>query len=62
MEEGKSYIPPVKLGQVMRSMGVGEVLESNHPNFKQGDVVSGNLFLIENKIKRCFWMAKICNS
>jgi NADPH-dependent curcumin reductase CurA len=36
-----SYIPPVGLGEVMRSSGLGEVIESNSPNFKVGDRVMG---------------------
>ncbi|MEM8500765.1 MAG: NADP-dependent oxidoreductase [Pseudomonadota bacterium] len=36
-----SYIPPVGLGEVMRSSGLGEVLESNHPGFAVGDRVMG---------------------
>jgi len=36
-----SYIPPVGLGEVMRSSGLGEVVESNHPDFKVGDRVMG---------------------
>lgn len=36
-----SYIPPVALGEVMRSSGLGEVVESNNANFKVGDRVSG---------------------
>ena len=36
-----SYIPPVELGSVMRSSGIGEVVESNHPKFKVGDRVMG---------------------
>lgn len=43
MNEGKSYIPPVALGQVMRALGVGEVVASNHPDYKPGDHVSGAL-------------------
>ena len=41
MNEGKSYIPPVGLGEVMRAGAAGTVLESRHPNFKPGDTVSG---------------------
>lgn len=41
MREGKSYIPPFEVGQVIQSGAVGEVIESNSPNFKPGDVVSG---------------------
>jgi NADPH-dependent curcumin reductase CurA len=37
----KSYIPPVALGDVMRSSGLGEVVESNHPDFTVGDRVMG---------------------
>jgi NADPH-dependent curcumin reductase CurA len=36
-----SYIPPVKLGDIMRSNGVGEVIESRHPDFSAGDKVQG---------------------
>ncbi|NRA70561.1 MAG: NADP-dependent oxidoreductase [Gammaproteobacteria bacterium] len=36
-----SYIPPVELGTVMRSSGIGEVVESNHPDFYVGDRVMG---------------------
>ena len=36
-----SYIPPVNLGDVMRSSGVGKVVESHHPDFKVGDRVMG---------------------
>lgn len=43
MNEGKSYIPPVALGEVMRALGVGEVVASNHPDYKPGDHVSGAL-------------------
>ncbi|PWW34501.1 hypothetical protein DFO83_11128 [Idiomarina loihiensis] len=37
----ESYIPPVELNTVMRSSGVGEVVESNHPDFEVGDRVMG---------------------
>ncbi|MCJ8321707.1 MAG: NADP-dependent oxidoreductase [Colwellia sp.] len=37
----ESYIPPVELGEVMRSSGVGEIVESNHPDFNIGDRVMG---------------------
>jgi NADPH-dependent curcumin reductase CurA len=35
MNDVKSYIPPVQIGEVMRAGGVGEVLESRHPGFKE---------------------------
>ncbi|PCI57930.1 MAG: NADP-dependent oxidoreductase [Gammaproteobacteria bacterium] len=37
----ESYIPPVELGTVMRSSGVGEIVESDHPDFSVGDRVMG---------------------
>ncbi|MFT5808104.1 MAG: NADPH-dependent curcumin reductase CurA [Moritella dasanensis] len=36
-----SYIPPVGLGDVMRSSGIGEIVESNHPDFNVGDRMMG---------------------
>lgn len=41
MNEGKSYIPPVGIGEVMRAGGIGEVIASNDPAFAVGDIVNG---------------------
>jgi hypothetical protein len=41
MNEGKSYIPPVGIGEVMRAGGVGIVVASRHPGFAVGEHVSG---------------------
>ncbi len=41
MNEGKSYIAPVGIGEVMRAGGVGRVIASRHPGFAVGDMVSG---------------------
>jgi len=41
MREGKSYVPPFELGQVIQSGVVGEVLESRSGAFKPGDIVAG---------------------
>jgi len=43
MNEGKSYIPPVGIGEVMRAGGVGRVVASKHPNFAARDHVNGAL-------------------
>ena len=43
MNEGKSYIPPVAIGEVMRALGVGQVIASNTPKFAVGDYVNGAL-------------------
>lgn len=41
MSEQKSYWPPVPLGEVMRAAGIGEVVESRHPDYPVGCWVSG---------------------
>ncbi|MGH3431917.1 MAG: NADP-dependent oxidoreductase [Thermocrispum sp.] len=42
MNAGKSYIPPVELGEVMRAGAVGEVVSSLHDGFRAGELVQGN--------------------
>jgi NADPH-dependent curcumin reductase len=39
MNDVKSYAAPIELGGVMTAGTVGEVLESRHPGFRQGDFV-----------------------
>ena len=39
--EGPNYMPPVPLGAVMTGITVGEVAESNHPDYAPGDIVLG---------------------
>ncbi|MGC2797339.1 MAG: NADP-dependent oxidoreductase [Mycobacterium sp.] len=41
MNAGRSYVPPVEIGEVMRALGVGHVVESRYPGFSVGDDVSG---------------------
>jgi len=41
MNEARSYVEPVKLGDVMRALAVGHVEASRNPKFKVGDAVSG---------------------
>ncbi|RYX92708.1 MAG: NADP-dependent oxidoreductase [Comamonadaceae bacterium] len=43
LNEGKSYIPPVGIGEVMRAGGIGRVIASRNPAFAEGDTVSGTL-------------------
>jgi len=43
MNEGKSYIAPVGIGEVMRAGGVGVVVASKNPAFAVGDPVSATL-------------------
>ena len=41
MAAGKSYVPPVGLGEVMRALAGGRVEASRHPDFREGDAVIG---------------------
>lgn len=43
MREGKSYVEPFEVGQVIKSGAVGDVVESRSPKFQPGDVVTGQL-------------------
>ncbi|MCH8619144.1 NADP-dependent oxidoreductase [Undibacterium sp. TS12] len=44
MNESKnSYMPPVAIGEVMRALAVGQIVESNNPKFAVGDHVTGML-------------------
>ncbi len=58
MNEGKSYIPPVGIGEVMRAGGIGQVVASKSPKFAVGDTVSAGLgvqeycLIAEDQIKR----------
>ena len=47
MNEGRSYIPPVAIGEVMRAGGVGRVVASHHPDFAVGEHVSGTFGIQE---------------
>ncbi len=41
MREGRSYIAPFEVGQVIESGGIGEVVESRSASFQTGDMVTG---------------------
>jgi NADPH-dependent curcumin reductase CurA len=41
MNAGRSYVPPVEIGEVMRAGGIGRVIDSRHPDHAVGDVVYG---------------------
>ena len=41
MNEGRSYLPPVGIGEVMRAGGIGRVIESRSPDFHTGEQVWG---------------------
>ena len=43
VNDTKSYVPPVGIGETMRAYAVGIVDKSNNPGFKPGDAVQGML-------------------
>jgi hypothetical protein len=47
MNEGRSYIAPVGIGEVMRAGGVGKVVASKNPGFAAGDLVAGGFGIQE---------------
>lgn len=47
LNDVRSYVPPVGIGDVMRALGAGEVVASEHPDFAVGDVVSGTFGVCE---------------
>jgi NADPH-dependent curcumin reductase CurA len=58
MNEGKSYIPPVGINEVMRAGGVGQVIASKNAQFQVGDYVSAGfgvqeyITIAKDEIKR----------
>jgi NADPH-dependent curcumin reductase CurA len=59
MNEGRSYIPPVRLGDVMRAGGAGHVVASRDPAFAPGDPVTGMLNVQEYAIVKGSALTKI---
>jgi NADPH-dependent curcumin reductase len=59
MNEGKSYIPPVGIGEVMRAGTVGRVISSRNPGFKIGDHVTGVLGVQEYAIAQGKHLTKV---
>jgi NADPH-dependent curcumin reductase CurA len=41
MNAGRSYVPPVEVGEVMRAAGIGTVVDSRHPDYRVGEHVYG---------------------
>ncbi len=41
MNDAEGYLPPIGLGDVVRSLGVGEVVRSKSERFNEGDLVMG---------------------
>ncbi|MBP0624468.1 NADP-dependent oxidoreductase [Cupriavidus consociatus] len=52
MSEIDQYMAPVSLGEVMRGVTMGVVIESHHPDFKPGDIVEGGMAWEEYSVTR----------
>jgi NADPH-dependent curcumin reductase CurA len=43
LRDVRSYLPPVQIGEVMRAIGLGVVVQAgNESAFKEGDIVTGS--------------------
>jgi len=59
MNEGKSYIPPVGIGEVMRAGAVGRVIASNDPAVAVGEHVLGILGVQEYAVAKAKGLTKV---
>ena len=59
MNEGKSYVPPVGIGEVMRAGAVGRVITSRDPNIAVGDHVVGVLGVQEYALAKAKGLTKV---
>ncbi|CCQ14387.1 putative NADPH: quinone reductase [Rhodococcus sp. AW25M09] len=50
LNDARSYVPPVGIGEVMRAHAVGRVLESHHPDYAVGEIVSGSFGVTEHAL------------
>lgn len=50
LNDARSYVPPVGIGDVMRAHAVGRVLESHHPDYAVGEIVSGSFGVTEHAL------------
>jgi NADPH-dependent curcumin reductase CurA len=62
MNEGRSYIKPVGIGEVMRAFGAGRVVTSKHPDFKPGDLVTGTLGVQEYAVLEAKQLTRVDTS
>lgn len=59
MREGRSYTPPVGIGDVMRALALGRVVESKHASFPTGDWVYGALGVQEYALSNGAGLSKV---
>ena len=59
MNEGRSYIAPVGIGEVMRAGAVGQVVASKHSGFAAGDHVYGGFGVQEYALSKADGVTKL---
>ena len=59
MNDTRSYMPPVGLGEVMRAGGIGQVIASNDPSLAVGDTVTGGTGIQTYVIANAKWLTKV---
>ncbi len=59
MNEGKSYVPPVGIGEVMRALALGRVIASKNVKFFVGDYVYGVLGVQEYALSNGAGLTKV---
>jgi NADPH-dependent curcumin reductase CurA len=62
LNDAPSYAPPVAIGEVMRALASGIVDASNHPDFQEGDAVSGLFGVQQYAISNGQMVAKLDTS
>jgi len=50
MNAGRSYVPPVEVGEVMRALALGRVIASRNPSYSVGEIVSGTFGVQEHAV------------
>ncbi len=59
MNEGRSYIAPVGIGEVMRALAAGRVVASKNPSFAVGDHVTGAFGVQQYAVSRGDGLMKV---
>src|SRR5262249_43215860 len=59
MNDARSYVPPVGLGEVMRAGAAGRVIASNAEGLSEGDTVTGMLGVQRYATVKGSWLTKV---
>ncbi|WP_330254259.1 NADP-dependent oxidoreductase [Nocardia sp. NBC_00565] len=59
LNDVRSYLPPVGIGEIMRALDIATVVESAHPDFAVGDAVSGMFGVSEYAISDGHGVTKV---